>query len=81
VSPGYSCQAYIAGMNTPAESRMIRISLFMPTDLLKRLRQASATRRVPVAQLVRMAVEQSLGAHRPEPRGGFLREGREKREG
>ncbi|MCU1409535.1 MAG: hypothetical protein JWR04_242 [Rhodoglobus sp.] len=56
---------------------MVRISLFMPSDLLKRLRQVSVTRRVPVAQLIRMAVEHSLGGHRPEPQGGFLRERRQ----
>jgi hypothetical protein len=45
-----------------------RTTLSIPGPLLERLRVAAAERRVSMAELVREALEEKLGALRPAPR-------------
>ena len=47
---------------------MIRTTISVPEELLLRLRRLSAERRVSMAALIREAVEEKLGTHRPVPR-------------
>ena len=55
--------------------RLVRTCIFLPVGLRERLMASASARNVSMAQLVRVALETStIGAHRPEPSGGFLDE-------
>ncbi|MBN9240252.1 MAG: hypothetical protein J0J03_11290 [Leifsonia sp.] len=51
---------------------MTRVSLFLPIELLERLRAVASRRSEPVAHVVRAILEAGAGDHRPLPRGGIL---------
>jgi len=56
----------------PRMDSMTRVSLFLPIELLERLRAVANRRSEPVAHVVRAILEAGAGDHRPLPRGGIL---------
>ena len=63
----YASAAYIRRMDS-----MTRVSLFLPVELLERLRVIARRRSEPMAHVIRAILEAGAGDHRPLPRGGFL---------
>ena len=63
----------LSGMNP--DFRMVRTTLYLPADLRVRLREVAAKRRVSTAAVMRAGLELVAESYRPEPTGGFLREG------
>lgn len=59
-------------MNTPIPDRLVRTSIYLPTDMLARIKMVAARRHTTAAHLIRESLEKTLGDHRPAPRGGFL---------
>ena len=47
---------------------MERTTISLPEDLLRRLRMIASERRTSMAALIREALEEKVGAHRPRPR-------------
>ena len=47
---------------------MHRTTIVAPEDLIKRLRQMAAERGMSMAELIREALEDKIGSHRPRPR-------------
>jgi metal-responsive CopG/Arc/MetJ family transcriptional regulator len=47
---------------------MERTTISLPENLLKRLRMVAAERGISMAELIRKAVEDAVGQHRPQPR-------------
>jgi metal-responsive CopG/Arc/MetJ family transcriptional regulator len=47
---------------------MRRTTIVTPEHLLKRLRQMAAERGTSMAELIREALEEKVGSHRPRPR-------------
>jgi len=68
----YAGEAYIPRMKPHDQDRLVRTCVFLPVGLRDRLKATASARRVSMAQLVRAALEGSVGSIRPEPTGGFL---------
>ena len=47
---------------------MIRTTISLPDELLKRLRVIAAERRTSMAALIREALEETSASHRPKPK-------------
>ena len=54
--------------------RMVKTSVYLPIDLREQLHLLAKRRRVPLAVVIRQALEAAAGSARPLPEGGLLDE-------